>query len=313
MLTRRSLLLGTAAALAAPAIARAQTFKGGSQIVRAPGAISQGQPVLDPNDPINCGLVGAWLFNGLTFDLSGFGNNGTPVGNPPLVPSPFGQAMSFNGSNQYVNVGLLGSWGSKAPNGYTLSAWINSSYQSSYEAVFGSQPSSNNSVSLYVNFAAGPKAGYAEAIFGNTAAGNLAWDTSVNAELTNGNWHLLTFVAIPSQAYGQFYVDGKSIATTGTGSAISSFPNLTTAMAIGRRNGLNDGYFNGSIGDSRIYSRALLAAEVMRLYVNPFAGFLFPSDRLWELTKPGGVAPTIVPNAPNFVPFVTPARFDRWP
>src|ERR1035437_9211086 len=79
---------------------------------------------------INKGLLGYWplgnkgtVKGNVAVDLSGRRNNGTLVGSPPLVNGITGQALSLNGSSQFVNFGAPLSL--TGPPLVTISAWIN--------------------------------------------------------------------------------------------------------------------------------------------------------------------------------------------
>ncbi len=88
----------------------------------ANGSVTLNAP---PND---LGLVGYWSFDsgdvsGTTvLDQSGSGNNGTTVNSPKQVPGKLGQALSFNGTSQYVS--LPNNTGYDANSIGTITAWI---------------------------------------------------------------------------------------------------------------------------------------------------------------------------------------------
>ena len=48
------------------------------------------------------GLVGYWKFDGNASDSSGLGNNGTLVGGPTFTTGKIGQALSFDGVDDFV-------------------------------------------------------------------------------------------------------------------------------------------------------------------------------------------------------------------
>jgi len=60
-------------------------------------------------------LVGLWSFNGpdvsgtTAYDRSGASHNGTLTNTPTVIEGKVGQALNFNGTNQYVSVGNVGS------------------------------------------------------------------------------------------------------------------------------------------------------------------------------------------------------------
>ena len=63
------------------------------------------------NSKLTNGLVGMWSFNGpdmsgvTAYDRSGQGNNGTLTNGPSRVAGKIGQALSFDGVNDYVSIG----------------------------------------------------------------------------------------------------------------------------------------------------------------------------------------------------------------
>src|SRR3989338_9509033 len=77
--------------------------------------------------PSNLGLVGYWSFNeGIgpyAGDSSGNRNQGTLTNGPTWVDGKRGKALSFDGSNDYVNV--ASSTSLNITNAITISGWIN--------------------------------------------------------------------------------------------------------------------------------------------------------------------------------------------
>ena len=74
--------------------------------------------ILSPDD-----LVGLWHFDGDTDDSSGNNNHGTFSGIETYVDSPMGQALSFNGVDDYVSV--LDSSSLDAITDLTVELWLN--------------------------------------------------------------------------------------------------------------------------------------------------------------------------------------------
>ena len=70
-------------------------------------------------------LVARYAFEGDATDSSGNGNNGTPTGNPPFVSGRIGnQAISLNGTNQYVTVPI------SVRTNFTIAFWVNTTASS---------------------------------------------------------------------------------------------------------------------------------------------------------------------------------------
>jgi len=77
---------------------------------------------------LSSGLVGSWTFNapdmsGVTaFDRSGNNNNGTLANGPARAIGRIGQALNFDGSDDYVNLGNPTSL--QITGNLTISAWV---------------------------------------------------------------------------------------------------------------------------------------------------------------------------------------------
>ncbi len=77
------------------------------------------------------GPVGYWKFDeggGISaFDSSGNENTGTAIGNPIRAVGKYGNAFSFNGSTQYINIVDSGTNILDLRNTFTLEAWVKAS------------------------------------------------------------------------------------------------------------------------------------------------------------------------------------------
>ena len=192
------------------------------------------------------GLVGWWTMDGkdvtanTTTDKSGSGNDGTRTAVTP-VPGKIGQAMKFNGTNSWINVGQAGA---TLTNNFTLSAWFKTTVNN--VRLIARRPSSTqwdyyiqtNALCIYNN---------ATSLCGSKV-------------ITDGKWHLGMVVVNGGNV--QFYADGVP---DGTASAMS-FSTQTGDTNIGSIQNGAAGLMNGSLDDVRVYNRALSAREVMQLY-----------------------------------------------
>jgi hypothetical protein len=215
-------------------------------------------------------LIAEWPLAGNLNDSVG-GNNGTASGSPSYGAGPLGtaaSAISLNGVSQNVVTTFLGTFGNNCSSGLTLTAWVRSSYTSGYEAVFGSQGSTGMAVSLYLNFAMGSGKGLIEGLVRDGAGNVHTCDVTSNSGITDGNWHFIAWTDNPSANSGTIYVDGVALNTVMPGSAASATASLANPMGIGVRAGLNDGLFNGSLADCRVYTGMLSASQVSALYAN---------------------------------------------
>ena len=214
------------------------------------------------------GLVGYWKLDeasGALSDSSGYGNNGTQSGGVAYgATGKVGNALSFDGVNDYVDIGNNLEW----PGALTFLSWHQRTTRDTVNAdgIFGNWFWDSN-----VNL----RKGWTQRYYINTDS--LCLLIELTNGLTNqetqpcytvnlGNWYLVAGVFSPADRSVKLYVDGelRSSATGSTGfnqiAYDSPYP-----MRIGY-NPVNGGYFSGFIDEARIYNRALSAAEIKAIY-----------------------------------------------
>ena len=203
----------------------------------------------------NLGLVGWWTFDGPTIggtsvtDVSGQGNNGTMVNGATPVPGVEGQALSFNGTSQYVSLGNAATL--QLTNG-TLSAWIKTSTLCANSSGNYCDVISKNNAFGFFTYSNGHLVTY-------------DWGTSTIRDtgvmVTDGKWHYVTMTFQSGVANGtRLYVDGALVLTT-----TITIGNQSNEVEIGNDAGSTQ-YFPGVIDDARIYNRALSPYEITQLY-----------------------------------------------
>ena len=194
---------------------------------------------------ITTGLVGWWHLNGDVLDYSGSGFNGTAVGSPTYTTGNiWSQAISLNGTSQYVNVS-----GFSLPSAtqLTVSLWLKTSSISGVP--ISSWGSGANGFGIYSDiwYVGVPN----------------GWSAGSARIITDNAWHLYTLTWDGSTI--NVYVDGAYQYSVSSGSSYS--PNATYALSLGtddRTFGSND--YPGSVGDARVYNRALTSSDVAQLY-----------------------------------------------
>jgi len=212
--------------------------------------------------------VGWWKFDEATAihgslmdDSSGYGNTGTLTTNDgsleKSVAGKLGKGLSFDGVNDYVNLGVGGlSEIHQTP--ITITAWIKAPIQTaSYAGILSND---------YLD----PRTGFTLSL---RSIGYLAfwsagdtWDTGGNYVADN-KWHfVVATLDISGNLY--FYVDNKKDGPYSN----ALFNSSAAGTYIGRR--FDGSYFNGLIDDVRIYNRALSASEVAQQYNSTKDGYL---------------------------------------
>ncbi len=207
------------------------------------------------------GLVGWWTGDGTNAavapDLAG-GNPGNLTNGATYAAGQVGNAFSFNGMNQYVDLPT----GMNVPVGnstYTLMAWIKPN------------AAGNEGIIGYGNYGTHEQVNAFRLVDNGTGHLNLLnywWDVDLEAD-TNvpaaGAWHLA--VAEFDGTTRKILLDGQVIAMdTPTGHNVPNAANFR----IGSTN--NGEFFNGLIDEAQVYSRALTLAEVQAIYNAGTAG-----------------------------------------
>lgn len=222
--------------------------------------------------PATGGLLGYWKMDeipaGTVADSSGNGRDGTPTGasgtnNTPqpstTVPNPANfrdaRALDFDGTDDYVAIS-----DTFDPTAYTISAWVRPETiqaQDIFVRTDSSGPTTNFSHQLRMNssgqFEHYAYDGAAQSVVGTTVA-------------TAGQWYHVVGTAQNGGAL-RLYVNGVE---EGTPDAVGTLWTGGDRYRIGS-NSSGFAYFDGKIDETRLYSRALTAAEILALYGTPQA------------------------------------------
>ena len=235
-----------------------------------PGVLAQGSALTISPLWNTQGLVGYWPLNEGTgtaaLDQSGNGNNGTLVNGPGWTAGLFGNALSFNGTNQYVNVADAASLDLPGP--WTVSAWAN---LPTVPASGVAYPfiSRNGTVATGTDYCLGMVNNniYIASLGWSTYYDNNGWnDADFGSLQFNANsWYLVTGVYASDTAY--LYINGQLASSNYYNSAIPD-PGAGDPLYLGRWDMYNGSsmYLDGTIEDIRLYNRALSPAEVLALY-----------------------------------------------
>jgi len=207
---------------------------------------------------LKSGLVGHWTFDGAdttatqVLDKSGSNNTGTRYGGTSIINGKLGQAMKFNGTNGKVVTATLAGG---TTNTVTFVAWVNAKTLGAYRGIF-------SKIDVY------------KGIILSSPAGNplsYGWEgtsdehgASTNLIITPGKWYLTAVVITPTRA--TVYLGGDGVLKTWVNVKTHNAYSLNTTWNIGVESSAANRWWDGSIDDVRIYSRALSAAEVAQLY-----------------------------------------------
>jgi hypothetical protein len=241
--------------------------------------------ISDSNDTINSGLLGRWIMNemgsGKVYDVSGFSNTGLFTGSP--LPSwgtgLFGSAVSFNGSSTEIVCGSSGGF-SPTPTAISISAWAKgTAFTNAYNAVAGSQ---GTGYFLILVKSTGKLAPYVR------TGVAIDYDGTGKYTLSTNVWYhlVLTYDSVTGLiCYVNANVDGTVAANGNLIAAASNF-------GIGYNPPTTTRIWTGLIDNVGIWSRALTSNEVQRLFVQPFAGIVYPRTERLMQSPPVAVSTT---------------------
>jgi hypothetical protein len=189
-------------------------------------------------------------------DLSGNGRHGT-MSNITYT-SPY---FTYNGSSSQISVAddaLLepgsGDW--------TMEVWVNQSVGGN-DVVLGKFPAGGEHVSYSIRTSTST---YYAQMGSGIGSGATRFQNSSNQVGTIGTWYQLVYVFTNVAANTfQTFVNGSSIGSVGH--SLTSIVNTTTGLYIGSyNNGEYAQWFDGKIGITRLYNRALTSTEVLNNY-----------------------------------------------
>ncbi|MCD6166783.1 DUF2341 domain-containing protein, partial [bacterium] len=213
------------------------------------------------------GVVGNWHFDegsgSTAYDSSGNDNDGTLTNGPQWVDGKYGKALSFDGSDDYVDIDhkdCLNMTGD-----HTLMIWI--------------KPVNWNDGSHRCFFAKGDRYFYRANYYMGKSKGNFlkytwyssGWrDITYNYQPPDNVWTQLAYVVNYSSNSVSFYANGVFLSTENAD--FSSYPVITNSDPLyigGYKN--DEGTYeemNADIDEVLIYNRALSAEEISDLYNN---------------------------------------------
>jgi len=198
-----------------------------------------------------------------TADGTGNGFTGTLVNSPTWTTGQVGNALSFNGTNNYVDMNNGSATSPLKPKlPITVSAWVKLDSTSGVQRIVSGDNSDNTTV--IAGYDLSVVSGKLVGEFGDAAG---AFSTHRQSKtgtttLATGTWYYLTAV-IQGASNIQLYINGVDDGGvySGTGGAMAY---TTASTKIGTSAAGN--YFNGTLEDVGIYNWAFTAGEVAQLF-----------------------------------------------
>ena len=190
-------------------------------------------------------------------DLSVEGNDGIIFGGAELDVGKFGEAMVFDGVDDYVQVPFTDSITFTTGSSFTVQAWVKTEDSpTKNDGVIGTY---RQSTAAFWNISVSGDDAAARGKMGfNLRDVGKVHSISVGSEdfLNDGEWHHLAGVRDQSQKKVFFYVDGVLV---GEGDDETEDINSGQSVWIGDH---LERYYNGLIDDVKLWNRALSTSEL---------------------------------------------------
>lgn len=232
------------------------------------------------------GLVGMWSFDGPDMnwadttseakDRSGNNNHGDVAG-ATAAAGKRGQALSFNGSSNYVTIGDVLDFNYNGQ--FSVSAWIkpnalpgNDSYKCIVSKMDNEAPLSGWYFGLWNSLGQ-------LGLYYDDNSGNQTMATT-NEIINTGIWQHV--VGVYNNETITIYLNGVPQSNSETATAATSSVNNNVPLCIGCDDNATDEIFDGAIDEVRVYSRALSPAEIGDLYHMGQATLVAPKRQCFQ-------------------------------
>ena len=222
------------------------------------------------------GLVSYWTFD--EKDIAGFTvkdvwgeNDARIVGDPKIVEGQVGEALQFDGADDYVNLTNLGDFGEKIGTS-TFEVWTKTSFKNDWTTLFKVlDQGCNMAWAIEPNRSALAGFPFAEGVIHfyvrqKSAAGCNAIPVEIEFPISDGQWHHIVFaIEDAGKAEVSIYMDGEpQEVIAGDVKELDNFVPFVEPIFIGAGNnrGAVSRNFPGLIDEVRIYNRPLTEDEV---------------------------------------------------
>jgi len=259
-----------------------------------------------PASIVTDGLVSYW-----TFDKSNIGNkaakdvwgdnDGEINGNPIVVPGKVGEALEFNGLDDYVKLTTLGNFAERLGTS-TFEAWFRTSNKEDGMTLFKAlDPDCDMGWGIDINLAGGIEDVRLDVglflfhVRHKNNSGGCSGSSSGRGlpvvNVTDGKWHHIVYSLdiqkdnglLPWKKLKSVYIDGKYVEfgfSRSTERGIYIPFKEPIYLGVGKYEGQLEWYFEGTIDEVRIYDRPITADEVTQNYESRIPFNVEPQGKL---------------------------------
>lgn len=211
---------------------------------------------------LSAGLVAHYEFEGNANDTSGNGNNGIEYGGVTYTPGAIGQAASFDGVDDYIEV-MQNSTLDFQDQSYSVTGWINIAElnaTSNRSSIFSNYRCEDETLSLRVTDTSNIQFSLRD---------NTSSNSTIESNISLQNWIYVSAIRNADSNKNQLYINGL-LASEVDDFSIGEFITSNNSYWIGSEtsclNDLTSYLFKGLIDDLRIYNRSLNSSEITQLY-----------------------------------------------
>ncbi len=240
------------------------------------------------------GLVSYWTFDdkdiaGNTVNDVWGKNNGTIIGDPKVVAGKVGDALEFDGTDDYVDLTNLGNFGSDVGSS-TFEAWVKTDFKQDWTTLF-KVLDEGCSMAWAIDVNRSAKAGFPLAqdvvhyyVRQKAVAGCIDIAVEIEFALSDGNWHHIVYAIEDAGEHKvSIYMDGEpQEIIVGKEAKLDNFIPFVQPVYIGAANnrGNVERHFPGLIDEVRIYDRPLTADEVVNNFESKVGLSVEPANKL---------------------------------
>lgn len=253
-----------------------------------------------PASIVTDGLVSYWSFDKgyitkkTAKDVWG-DNNGTIIGNPKVVPGQVGEALEFDGVNDFVNLTTLGDFGRQFGTS-SFEAWIKTTNKKDWMTLINTHGAECPNWGIELNGVnRRNRLEIMERILYNYIGiggpgGCSGAGSGKSVSIFDGEWHHIVYTNNYTIHAGGgngkiiIYIDGvvRSPSNHGFGGRNRAFSPFTASVTLGARKfpGKSTGHFMGMIDEVRFYNRPLTAREVIQNFESTEPYHIVPKEKL---------------------------------
>lgn len=200
-------------------------------------------------------------------DLSGNNHNATLVNSPVWTTGKYGQAISFDGSNDYVNIPDHNDYTLIPGQNYTWSAWVRNTNFNQWGTVWCQTLDASNYFYFYAHSTTDEEAGPVTngiSVYWTSGSNKLVVHSNNNV-LTTGTWSYITITYDGGQAQVNrftIYVNGTDVTNRTDIESVGSIGTINpTNIRIGSNQPFGD-FLTASVDEVRYYTRLLSETEI---------------------------------------------------